>query len=308
MKVSRLDFVSESAILYITREECRKHLELTVSVKDPTAYLLIGQPGAGKTRIATMVQQFTSSNTIFINNDANRVLHPFYQELFNQYKDKANELAAPFASRVTENMIDILSDKKRNLIIEGTGNHVDVQLKTARELKEKGYRVNVSVMAEKPAISQFSAVLRGVRMEKNGLPPRYTSFEAQSEVLLSLPSNITLLYQDENIDEFCIWNRKLEDIFKGKSLLPEDILIKYWNEALTGEEIEYVRMGIKEIEASHVDIPEDHKKYLQHMKKYCAEIQRKSVVSLEKKLAETAGEVAKQSTDKVKCVAHVAER
>lgn len=53
---------------------------------------------------------------------------------------------------------------------------------------------------------------------------------------------------------------------------------------------------------------EDHKKYLQHMKKYCAEIQRKSMVSLEKKLAESAEKVAKQTTDKVKCVAHVVER
>lgn len=265
-KISRLDFVSEDAIHRIAKEECDKHLSGTASLKRPAAYLLIGQPGSGKTRIATLVKVMAISNAIFINNDENRYLHPFYSELSKLHKEKVNDIVSPFASSVTEEMIETLSDNKRSLIIEGTGHHINVQMETAYKLYEKGYVVNVAVMAEKPVISRFSTVLRGVKMCRAGLIPRYVSLSLQDDIISVLPENLNILSSRPYISECNIWSRTLTDIYADKKQLPSKFLKAFWKENLTLEEIEYIKSGISEIEESQVILPKEQQEYFEKIK------------------------------------------
>lgn len=86
-----------------------------------TAYLLAGQPGAGKTVLSSYIAGLFNGNIILINGDEYRRYHPNYRNLYDAYGAESVKMTSPFSSTVTEKCIDDLSDKRYNLIIEGTG-------------------------------------------------------------------------------------------------------------------------------------------------------------------------------------------
>ena len=85
----------------------------------PTAYILGGQPGAGKTGIQTEIIS-QNSNVCIINADSYRKHHPHFDRIQAQYGDSSPQYTQPFINAVTEKLIDDLSIEKYNLIIEGT--------------------------------------------------------------------------------------------------------------------------------------------------------------------------------------------
>ena len=105
----------------------------------PTAYILGGQPGAGKTGIQTEIIS-QNSNVCIINADSYRKYHPHFDRIQAQYGDSSPQYTQLFINAVTEKLIDDLSIEKYNLIIEGTLRTAEVPISTAQKLKAKGYR------------------------------------------------------------------------------------------------------------------------------------------------------------------------
>ena len=97
----------------------------------PSAVLLAGQPGAGKTVLSSMLSKALHDDVFFINADEYRRFHPHYQELHELYGSDAVPMTSTFSGAVTEALIHALSEEKLHLIIEGTGRTVAVPHKTA---------------------------------------------------------------------------------------------------------------------------------------------------------------------------------
>ena len=213
-----------------------KELEtvLTHPSSTPTVYILGGQPGAGKTGIQTELTQ-SDSNIIIINADSYRQHHPHFELIQAQYGDDSPKYTQPFINAVTERLIDELSTEKYNLIVEGTLRTAEVPLKTAKELKEKGYRTELCVMAVKPEISYESTILRYENAIEAGETPRATSKEHHDIVVDRIVANLDTIHQSGFFDcisiytrdKGCIYSSDISD--KKPSDVEKSILFGQWS-------------------------------------------------------------------------------
>lgn len=99
------------------------------AVLDPTAYLLGGQSGSGKSTIHQIILD-NDPNHIVIDGDRFRERHPYFKEILNEYGRDAANYTQPFVNQMIERLIERLSNERYNLIIEGTCRSFSVPLKT----------------------------------------------------------------------------------------------------------------------------------------------------------------------------------
>ena len=217
--------------------ELSKALSWTKPTENPSAILLAGQPGAGKTQLSAYFSRQQSSS-ILINGDDYRRYHPNYHLIFEQCPNELVQMTAPFSSEFTERMIEELSKARRDLIIEGTGRTTEVPLATARLLVGRGYRVRMAVIATKPELSLLSTLHRFCSMSEMGTVPRSTAMEAHNVVVENLPKNLDILYRSNLFDEMQIINRQEQIVWHSTNAqnMPSEILNNLWSAKWTDEE------------------------------------------------------------------------
>lgn len=148
MKYSEEEFKNIFNEIY---EELKK---IKIKNEKAVAYILGGQPGAGKSKLTYMLYKKLNENIITINGDEYRKYHPKFKELQKNYKDDYVTHTQEFASKITNKLIDKLSDEKYNLIIEGTLRTKEIPINTLNLLKNKGYdEVNLCLVQIRPEIS-----------------------------------------------------------------------------------------------------------------------------------------------------------
>ncbi len=130
------------------------------SVKKSLAILLGGQSGSGKTTIHRIKIEEYQGNLIVIDGDSFRYQHPNYNQLQEIYGKESVNYTRDFAGKMVEALIEQLSDRGYQLLIEGTLRTVEVPQKTATLLKTKNYTIELAVMATKPELSYLSTLIR----------------------------------------------------------------------------------------------------------------------------------------------------
>ncbi|HAQ0650814.1 TPA: zeta toxin, partial [Enterococcus faecium] len=125
-----------------------------LAVESPTAFLLGGQPGSGKTSLRSAISEETQGNVVIIDNDTFKQQHPNFDELVKLYEKDVVKYVTPYSNRMTEAIISRLRDKGYNLVIEGTGRTTDVPIQTATMLQAKDYETKMYVMAV-PKINSY---------------------------------------------------------------------------------------------------------------------------------------------------------
>lgn len=212
----------------------------------PTAILLAGQPGAGKTLLSAMQTKRFRNDVYFINGDEYRSYHPNKEALYRQCGADAVPMTAAFSGAVTERLIQAASDRKINLIIEGTGRTTEVPHRTAALLVEKGYQVELSVLAARPEQSLCSTLLRFYAMEQGGATPRATAVSAHDRVVERLPDNLDSLRKDPVISQLTIWDRALHMLYpnEAREVPPSQALRSDWYRTWSREETAKIQAAI----------------------------------------------------------------
>ena len=215
----------------------------------PSAILLAGQPGSGKTILSSLMFTKLNNDAALINGDEYRRFHPNYRDLYEQYGFEAISRTSPFSGAVTEALIDQLSDLRFNLIIEGTGRTVEVPKSTSELLTEKTYSVEIAVIATRPILSLISTVQRFYQMNERGTIPRSTAVEAHDNVVSVLPYNLDVLRELPSISRITIWTRDAEQIYGSliSRSRPSMILKSVWSKRWTSSEISSTKMLINEL-------------------------------------------------------------
>lgn len=210
--------------------------------KEPKAYILGGQPGAGKSRLNNHVQKINSGNIVIINGDEYRKSHPNFDKIVEKYGIDFPKYTSNFSSQVTEKLIEVLSDKKYNLCIEGTLRTTTVPINTCNLLKSKGYNVELDIMATKEKISYLSTQLRYYNFLSKGMIARATPKEHHDMVVKSICTNLNEIYNKKVFDDIKIFNRELEIIFDNKNkILPGDFLSEFYKSTYSKNEIESLK-------------------------------------------------------------------
>jgi len=211
-------------------------------VKEPKAYILGGQPGAGKSRLNNYFQKFNDGNLVIINGDEYRKNHPNFDKIVEKYGIDFPKYTGSFSSQITEKLIEELSDKKYNLCIEGTLRTTNVPVSTCNLLKSKGYTVELNIMATKEKISYLSTQLRYYSFLSKGMIARATPKEHHDIVVASICTNLNEICNKKVFDDIKIFNRELEVIFDNKNKnLPGDFLSEFYKSTYSKNEIESLK-------------------------------------------------------------------
>lgn len=184
-------------------------------VERPTAHLLGGQAGSGKSTLHKLLVK-QDPNTIIIDGDRFRERHPYFKEIQQKYGREAANYTQPFSNKITEALIERFSNEKYNLIIEGTCRTINVPLKTCEQLKSKGYTVNLAIMCTNKEVAWQSTIDRYNAMEARGLLPRAVPRDKYDEMVSALPDNISQIYNKRKFDDILLFNRNRECLYRFK--------------------------------------------------------------------------------------------
>ena len=184
-------------------------------VPKPTAFLLGGQSGAGKSTIHQILLS-QSPNFIVIDGDRYRAYHPNFAEIQEKYGENAANYTQKFVNSIINSLMKKFSSEHYNLIVEGTCRTAEVPLNTCRYLKNKGYSVNLAVMCTDKETSWQSTIDRYNEMKAHGIPPRAVPRDKFEETVKAIPHNISALYKSGEFDNILLFNRKTECLYNMK--------------------------------------------------------------------------------------------
>ena len=111
-----------------------------------------------------------------------------------------------------------LSHLGYNLLIEGTLRTIDVPKKTAQLLKNKGYEVQLDLIATKPELSYLSTLIRYEELYSiNPTQARATPKEHHDGIVEHLVDNLRELENDKLFDRIQIYQRDRTCIYDSET-------------------------------------------------------------------------------------------
>jgi predicted ABC-type ATPase len=154
----------------------------------PKAYILAGQPGAGKSNLTRAIKNHVPSAEGFVTVDPDvfRASHPKYQE-YNLLDDKKTaEWTHEDASRVADEIRNAAIAGKFNLIVDGTLKNKKKALALVEKLKANGYEVHVLAMCVDPSVSWQGCVDRYENQKKEFGYGRWVPQDVHDEAVNSM--------------------------------------------------------------------------------------------------------------------------
>ncbi|ABW15717.1 Zeta toxin family protein [Parafrankia sp. EAN1pec] len=156
----------ERAREIFTNEIVREKFAGVVSHRDdgrrPVAVIVMGQPGAGKTRIADAVKQQLDERggAAHVVGDFYKPYHPDYDELVITDPERASPLTSPDARRWIDMATEYVIDQRADVLLESAGRDRADFADIAERLHNNGYRVEAAVVAVDEAHSRLGIVDR----------------------------------------------------------------------------------------------------------------------------------------------------
>ena len=192
-------------------------------VKFPICITLGGQPGAGKSNIYNVAKKRFSNNIVELDCDAFRVFHPYYNQIKNIFGKEDAFKTNPFVFKTVDLLIEELSEEKYNLIIESSLNSPNSALQNGKTLPQKGYKVELHIMATPKDASWQGTIDRYNRELKNGGSPRAVSKEFHDNVVKNIVHSLYVVKESGLMSNILIFNRNkkcLYDMQKDKDIDP----------------------------------------------------------------------------------------
>ncbi|KAK0623268.1 zeta toxin-domain-containing protein [Immersiella caudata] len=190
------------------------HLHHRNDGKQPMAVLIVGQTGAGKTRLAPVLSQaMVDSNrppAHFIA-DTYKTYHPHYTTCLRQAPEKASILASLDARIWLEMACAYAVENCLDVLVESACRHPDDFCKLARIFHHGGYDVRVAILAAPEALSRLGILVRYYRnlpeAQSRGLPLRLTPKKVHDDSYSGLASAAKFLDEDESADSVIVVRR-----------------------------------------------------------------------------------------------------
>lgn len=231
-----LSYVSEDEFQEILEYAIERLSEKKTIFIKPVAYLLGGQAGAGKTTLHAIVNNKLNENVITIDNDTFKTMHPNFDLLVEKYGKDYVTHVTPFSNRLTEALIDHFSSQGFNLTIEGTLRTTETPIKTATALKEKGYEVNLYVMAVSKDLSYLGTLERYESMYlADPQTARATDKTIHDTIVAKLPDNLDTLFKSDYFSDISLFTREGDKVYSSTetpSISPKKVISEVLNQEL----------------------------------------------------------------------------
>lgn len=191
-----------------------------VSETTPHAYVMGGQPGAGKSTSTTALKTKFNKNIVLIDLDDYRKEHPNYEALYEKHGKESSSYTHQFAGEIKEEIQKRAIDSKYNIIIDGTLGNVERAEKLIENLKNNGYQIDVLIHTCPKDVSWDSVNTRYENALKAGEIPRSVPQEVHDKIVEALPLNADKLCHSKQIESLVVNSRekKLYDSKVDKGL------------------------------------------------------------------------------------------
>lgn len=227
--------------------------------------VLGGQPGAGKSTFYEMKEDL--NRFIAINGDNFRRYHPYHSEIIKYDPESYAERTQAFANSIVENLIDDLGAKGYNLIIEGTLRNPNVPIRTCKSLQEKGYDVNLVVVACDAEKSWESTIYRAKRLKEQGLVPRLVPIDIYNRTVHQIDDSLKTIEENGCFKNIIVLNREGKvlfnsDISKGSACeyLRKELNIENWDNKFQYYEKAFFQEKINILQSKLSDMKEVNEK------------------------------------------------
>lgn len=201
--------------IYETRVSPRlfRHVQ---SVEQPTAIVLGGQPGSGKTPMQNhAAQEFAQRGGIVkIIGDDLRAYLPHYKSL-----QRADDKSAAFytdrdSGRLVEKAIAEAAQRRVNVLVEGTMRNPDTVERTLRQFRDAGFRTDARALAVSPEMSSLGILQRYAAQKESRGVGRMTTTEAHQNALRGMLDTLDRIQDGRLADSLTIYRRGGEAIHR----------------------------------------------------------------------------------------------
>jgi UDP-N-acetylglucosamine kinase len=172
----------------------------------PTAFIIGGQPASGKTMmIQKLYHQYP--NSVVINGDGHRNLHPRSQAIVERYGRDASKHTQKFANELVEYTKELCLTGDYSFIIEGTMRDYHVIEETAKVAHQYGFRVEAHVLAVAQEDSYLGIFQRYEGELIRTAQGRFSPLETHDEAYRQIPLNLDKAHNEKIFDELFIYKR-----------------------------------------------------------------------------------------------------
>ncbi|WP_336038900.1 zeta toxin family protein [Fusobacterium polymorphum] len=208
------------------------------SQENPKAFLLGGQPGAGKSALENMIN--IENKYVSISGDDYRKFHPLYDKLNKIYGKDASKYTQKWSGEMVEYLLKEARKEKWNVILEGTLRKAELPIREAKDFKENGYSVELYVVAVKPEKSYLATLQRYEEMIVRCRIPRMIPKEHHDLVVNNIGNNLEIIYNSKAFDNIKLFDRENNLLYNYRENLdisPKNILEKEFYREWKIEEI-----------------------------------------------------------------------
>lgn len=191
--------------------------EATQSHDRPTAIILGGQPGAGKSGLAEMSKaDFAAHDVVPVNVDELRYYHPMRRAIQRAEEHRFAELTDPHARAWAKQLFDTAIDTRRNIIFEGTMRDGGPICATMRRLQDIGYHVVVRTMAVSERDSIAGIFRRFEEQKASRGFGRWSPLEVHNDAYLGVPFTMQRIELEKLAHRVEVFNRRGTVLYGNK--------------------------------------------------------------------------------------------
>lgn len=227
------------------------------SVEQPTAIVLGGQPGSGKTPMQNhATREFAGSGgMVKIIGDDLRAYLPHYKSL-----QRADDKTAAFytdrdSGRLVEKAIAEAAQRRVNVLVEGTMRTQETVAATLRQFKDAGFKTDARVLAVSPEMSSLGILQRYAAQKESRGIGRMTTTEAHANALRGMLDTLDRIQDQRLADSLTIYRRGGEVIrhfdlsvpVRGDEPRARDVVERERNRTLTTQEAAYKQHEIERL-------------------------------------------------------------
>ncbi|KAJ9155091.1 Zeta toxin family protein [Pleurostoma richardsiae] len=193
-----------------------KHLEGVQpdNARQPIAAFIVGQTGAGKTRIApglqTAFQNLGRTHAHFIA-DTYKTYHPQYLDIVKVRPDLASPATGPDARKWLEMACRYAAEHRYDALVESACRHPDDFSGLIKAFRDTGYRVCVAVLAVPEALSLLGIVVRYYQQlpeaQSGNLPLRLTPLKVHDDSYAGLLAAADVVDRSDLVDHVIVVRR-----------------------------------------------------------------------------------------------------
>jgi predicted ABC-type ATPase len=179
----------------------------------PTIILVAAQPGAGKTGLGELTKESLRERGGYVRVDADRLRErlPYYPELAREDPLNAAARSQADAGLCVQELRQLAIAQRRNIIEEGTFRSPEGTEYFVDALKQRGYRVELRVLAVPPEQSRLGIYERYEQQLVGGIVPRNVPDAYHDEAVAGLNKSIARVAG--KVDRVSVHNRAGEVLF-----------------------------------------------------------------------------------------------